>query len=297
MDRYEKILTRLRNGERIVIDGATGTEVERRGVPNIENAWSSGGAISHPVIVRDIHEEYIRCGAEVVISNTFATTRHALRDGGVENQFAELNRRGVELACEARDLAQRPDVLVAGGVSYWSFTGNHPSLGELEQDVTTQCKIMQEAGADLLMLEMMVDIDRMLVTLKGAQSCSLPVWVGLTCEPGADNKMCLRGGEPLEAALAALSNLDVPLVSIMHTDVKYIDECLNVMDEHWQGLVGVYAHVGRFVNNSWLYDETISPASYAGHCSRWMNQNVSVIGGCCGIVGEHIAALTDLKAG
>ena len=297
MNRYEKLLTRLHDGERIIIDGATGTEVERRGVPNIENAWSSGGAVSHPDIVRDIHDEYIRHGAEVIISNTFATTRHALRDGGVEHQFEELNRRGVELACEGRELAGQPDVLVAGGVSYWSFTGNHPSLGELEKDVATQCRIMKEAGADLLMLEMMVEIDRMLVTLKSAQASLLPVWVGLTCAPGADGTMCLRNGEPLSEALAVLKDLDVPLVNIMHTDVEYVDQCLDVMDDHWHGLIGVYAHVGRFVDNSWVYDETISPSHYAGHCSRWISHNVNVIGGCCGIVGEHIAALTELKAG
>ena len=78
LERYETIRQRLAAGERILIDGATGTEVERRGVPQLENAWNGGGALSHPDIVRDIHLDYIREGAEIVISNTFATTRHAL---------------------------------------------------------------------------------------------------------------------------------------------------------------------------------------------------------------------------
>lgn len=287
-------MARLHNGERIVIDGATGTEAERRGVPTIENAWSGGGVLSHSDIVRDIHEEYIRCGAEVVISNTFATTRHALRDAGLEKDFEALNRRGVELVCEARDKTERADVLVAGGVSYWSFTGNHPSLDVLHKDVAKQSMIMKEAGADLLLLEMMVDIDRMQVTIEAAQSSGLPVWAGLTCEPDTDGTMCLRNGEPLVDALAALSNTDIPLVSIMHTDVKYIDVCLDVLEQHWDRLVGVYAHVGEFKDGQWVFDFTITPHDYATHSARWIQKNVQIIGGCCGILPEHICALESI---
>ena len=294
MTRYDKLMLRLRDGERIVIDGATGTEAERRGVPTVKHAWSGGGVLSHPDIVRDIHEEYIRCGAEIIISNTFATTRHALRDGGLEKDFELVNQRGVELACEARDKTERPDTLVAGGISYWSYTGNHPPLDVLLADVSTQSRIMKEAGADLLMLEMMVDIDRMKVTIEAAQSSYLPVWAGLTCEPDDNGTMCLRNGESLVDALAVIAKTDIPLVSIMHTDVKYIDACLDVIEQHWDGLVGVYAHVGEFVDGNWVFDFTITPHDYATHSARWVNHNVQIIGGCCGILPEHICALESI---
>ena len=232
MTRYDRILDRLRRGERIVIDGATGTELERRGVPQLDNAWNGGGALSHPDITRTIHEDYIRAGAEIIISNTFATSRHALRDAGVEHDFEDYNRRGIELAQEARDHLQEPDVLVAGGVAYWSWTGNHPPLDDLRAGVTEQAAIMARAGADLLMLEMMVEIDRMLVTLEAAQTSGLPVWAGFTCEPGASGQMCLLNGEPLTAALDAIAGRNVALVSIMHTEVDHIDACLDILEEH-----------------------------------------------------------------
>ena len=155
-------MNRIANGERILIDGATGTEVERRGVPQLENAWNGGGALSHSDVLRSVHEDYIREGAEIVIANTFATHRHALRDAGVEHQFEAFNRRGVELAMEARERMQAPDVLVAGGLSYWSWSGNWPAPEGLRTSTEEQASIMAKAGADLLMLEMMVDIDRML---------------------------------------------------------------------------------------------------------------------------------------
>lgn len=89
MSRYEELHKRLRNGAQIMIDGGTGTEVERRGVPQLENAWNGGGALSHPDIVRGIHEDYIRNDAQIVISNTFATSRNLLEDAGVPEFFED----------------------------------------------------------------------------------------------------------------------------------------------------------------------------------------------------------------
>ena len=96
MSRYSKLMDRIEAGEQVFIDGATGTEIERRGVPQLDNAWNGGGALSHPEILRAVHEDYIRAGAEIVISNTFATLKSALRDAGLEKDFDAYNRRGVE---------------------------------------------------------------------------------------------------------------------------------------------------------------------------------------------------------
>lgn len=294
MKPYDKLMQRIRAGERILINGATGTEIERRGVPQLDNAWNGGGALSHPDIVRNVHEDYMRHGAEVIISNTFATTRHALRDAGVEHQFDDLNRIGVELAVEARDRVQKPNVLVAGGISYWSWTGTHPALDVLRADVERQAGLMAKAGTDLLMLEMMVEIDRMLVTLEAAETTGLPVWIGITCEPDAGGRMCLRNGEPLVDALAELKIRNIPMVSIMHTDVIHIDGCLEVLKNHWSGPIGVYAHSGRSIGNKWTYDNGISPDDYATAAKRWLENGVQVIGGCCGVRVPHIEALSKM---
>ena len=282
MNRYDNLMHRVGNGERILIDGATGTEIERRGVPQLDNAWNGGGAMSHPDILREVHEDYIRCGAEIIITNTFATSRHALLDAGVEDQFEILNRRGVELAIEARENMNKPNVLVAGGISYWSWTLRHPELEDLRDGVEEQAEIMAKAGVDHLMLEMMIDIDRMMVTLEAALTVGLPVWVGLTCEPDATNTMCLRNGDKLIDALAAIKDKDVRLISIMHTEVKHVDACLDIIQNHWTGPIGVYAHTGAMVDYKWIFDNTISAENYAAESEQWLARGVQVIGGCCG---------------
>ena len=293
-DRYYNLMQRIAAGECILIDGATGTEVERRGVVKNKKIWNGAGALSDPDVVRQIHEDYLRHGAEIVISNTFGNSRCALENAGLGQQFEFLNRRGVELATEARDNAGTPDALVAGGITHWVWTGAPPTLDELYSGVTEQAAIMKQAGADLLMLEMMVDIRRMLVTLEAAQSSGLPVWTGLSCEPKADGVMHLLEGEPLIDALAELQDKQVPLISVMHTEVAYIDECLDIIQENWSGRIGVYANAGCSIDSDWVFDGIISPEDYATACKRWLDRGVQVIGGCCGIRTEHIQAIREI---
>ncbi len=294
MGRYDRLMDRIASGERILIDGATGTEIERRGVPQLDNAWNGGGAMSHPEILRTVHEDYLREGAEIVISNTFATHRSALRDAEVEDQFEFLNRRGVELAIEARERKRLPDVLVAGGISYWSWAGNWVEPDDLRADAEEQASTMARAGADLLMLEMMVDLESMLGILEAAQSSGLPVWVGLSCRPDETGAMSLLRGGTLAEALRVLDGRNVPLVNIMHTEVDDIDACLEIVNNHWQGPVGVYAHSARWKGQAGIFDNTIPPSDYAVCAKSWLEQGVQIIGGCCGLGVDHIRALKPL---
>ncbi|MBW8010490.1 MAG: homocysteine S-methyltransferase family protein [Chloroflexi bacterium] len=294
MKQYNALMRRLQDGERILIDGATGTEIDRRGVPMLENAWNGGGAMTHPDIVRQVHEDYIRQGAQIVISNTFSTSRHVLQDAGLEEHFEMLNRRGVELAREARTNIQTPNVLVAGGITHWSFSDNIPPHDQLQANIEEQAAIMAEAGADLIMLEMMVDVERMLVLLEAAKKSGLPVWVGFSCELDEQGVVRLLDGPTLAEGIQAIKHKDVAVVCIMHTEVENIDACLDVLQENWSGLIGVYAHSGEFVAPNWVFNDVISPEDYASAVKHWLQRGVQVIGGCCGIGVEHIALLKDI---
>jgi homocysteine S-methyltransferase len=297
MNSYQAFMQRLQEGDRILIDGATGTEIEKRGVPMVDNAWNGGGALTHPEIVRQVHEDYIRYGAEVVITNTFSTSRHVLQDAGLEEHFEKLNRRGVELAREARSNMQAPDVLVAGGITHLSFTRQVPPLPRLRANIEAQAAIMAEAGADLIMLEMMMDVDRMLILLEAAQKSGLPVWVGFSCKLDEAGIPHLLDGPTFVEGLEAIKDKGVPLVFIMHTEVEDIEACLDDLQENWSGPIGVYAHSGRFEAPNWVFDDTISPEEYALAAKPWVERGVQVIGGCCGIGVEHIAVLKDVVEG
>lgn len=292
MSRYDDLMARIASGEKVLIDGATGSEMDRRGVQRHANGWLGGAALSDPDVLRDVHAEYINIGANLIISNTFATHRTVLRDAGAEDDFEALNRRSVELCVEARDAGDRPEVVVAAGISHWSFIDNDPSLDELERNAIEQATIMTNAGAELIMLEMMVSIDRMKRLIVAAKSTGLPVWVGFSVggeagELADPNVMSLRTGELLTEAVQSLDGLGIDLINIMHTDVALIDQCLDDMFQHWSGPIGVYAH-------SWPEDEVISPADYAVAGRRWLDRGACLIGGCCGTEPSHMVELAKL---
>ena len=211
MNCYEKFLSRLLKGEKILIDGGTGTEVERRGVPQLKNAWNAGGALTHPDIIRGIHSDFIKEGAEIIISNTFATCKHLMKDAECVNDFELVNKRSVELAVEARNDLKKDDVLVAGGISHWSFTNKLPSLKDLEEGASEQATIMKDAGADLILLEMMIDIEQMMVTYEAAKSSGLPTWIGLTCEAHDKRRSLFKRRRPAYPS----SCLTYPMISPM----------------------------------------------------------------------------------
>ena len=288
MKKYNETIRKMSAGECLLIDGATATEMERRGVPQLKNAWNGGGAMSHPDILKDIHKSYILSGAKVVISNTFATCKHTLEDAQEVHNFEKLNADAVKLAKAACSELGKEDVLVAGGISYWSFTGNHPSLFQLKSNISEQAQILADSGAELLMLEMMVDIDRMLVTLQAALETNLPVWVGLSCHKNQNNQICLLNGEPLEKAVKSLTGTNVDLISIMHTDVDYVEECLEILSSEWTGLTGVYAHSGQMKDGDWTFNDVIGKEEYSRHVSSWIQRGVNLVGGCCGITTDHM---------
>lgn len=296
MSAYESLMKRIKNGERILIDGATGTEVQLRGVPLLEHAWNGGGALTHPEVVRSVHEDYIRHGAEIIISNTFGNSFHALEDAGMADKFDFFNRRGVELAVEVRESLAKPNVLVAGGITHWSWTGRHPGLQQLGAKVAQQAQIMAEAGADLIMLEMMAFIDRTRVLIEASLASGLPVWVGVSCKKDYSGNIVLQEGELLADMIEVIKEYDIPLVSIMHTEVEDIDDCLDVLMKNWQGAVGVYAHSGKWDGDNIIYNSMISPLDYAEASKRWLDRGVQVIGGCCGIGPDHIHSLAAIMS-
>ena len=109
---------KLAAGDVIVLDGATGTEVARLGAEMNPAAWCAVANRTHPDTVRRVHESYLEAGADVIITNTFATCRHVLDGAGLGDETVAINRRAVELAREARDRVS-PDrpVAVAGSMS------------------------------------------------------------------------------------------------------------------------------------------------------------------------------------
>ena len=100
--KHAGMLDPLATNRVVLVDGGMGTELEARGARMDNEAWSGLANLEEPGLVREIHEDYIRAGADLVIANTFPANRAALAAGGFGDRVEEVNRAAVAAAVEAR---------------------------------------------------------------------------------------------------------------------------------------------------------------------------------------------------
>ena len=115
-NRYSSVIDRLSNGEIIIIDEATGSELENLGVQMV-NTWC-GTASLETDILKQIHKDYIASGSQIVKNNTYASIRMILESGGVGEKFEEINLSAINAAKDARNESGRDDILIAGSLSH-----------------------------------------------------------------------------------------------------------------------------------------------------------------------------------
>ena len=290
---------RLRSGDVIVIDGATGTELQARGVPMQRIGWSSLTQLDYPDILEGLHREYIQAGASVITKNTFAAARHMLEPGGIGHRLKEINTRAVEIAQRARDASGQP-VAIAGSISAYmadSFDPNWLEPGRLYATYEEQVEILVERGVDLIICEMMQRPDISVPAVKAAVSAGVPVWLGLTCKRSRNTGELETFDYPnhsFRETVEALADEPVSLVCLMHTAVNDIEAGLALLREYWDEPFGVYPESGFYTEPYWNFVDVIDPANLVTHASRWVNQHgVRVVGGCCGIGVEHIRKLKE----
>ena len=301
---------RLNQGEIIILDGATATEVEKRGVPLHDLTWSAYSLLTHPEIVREVHRTYIEAGADIITTNTYATNRNVLAPAGMGGDVQRLNALAVTLAREAREQSatSRP-VLIAGSISTESARpGFYFGRGRLDLQLPTeqqaranyreQAEIMAEAGAELIVLEMMRDIPQTTYALEAALSTGLPVWVGFSTRMSGDGSRVLLQDSPEEGptladALEAIRPLGCSVVSVMHTTARETTPALAELRRHWQGPTGAYPNSTGTATSRWDLQDTETPESLLAEAREWVKMGVQIIGGCCGIGPEHIRAFRE----
>ena len=288
---------RMGEGAVVVLDGATGTELEKRGVPMDDAAWCAAALVTHPETVRRVHEDYIRAGADVVITNTFPTSRHVLEPAGLGDRFRELNELAVDLAKQARENAAERPVYLAGSIS--TFSARHdnslqPSEVEARANYREQAEVLAGAGVDLITLEMLRDVRQAGYAVEGAAATGLPLWAGFSCKQRGDGTVVLWDGEStLAEALEEVPLSGVSVVSVMHTLVEDVPAALDEVAIGWDGLVGAYPHAGRFVMPNWQFTDEISPRDFGDESVKWLDAGALAVGGCCGIGPDHIRVLRE----
>jgi S-methylmethionine-dependent homocysteine/selenocysteine methylase len=280
----------------VLIDGATGTELQRRGVPMDKIAWSGAAVLSHPDTVRETHEDYIRAGAKVVITNTFGSARQMLEPAGYGDQVEAVIRDAVKLARQARDNVAEQAVAVAGSISTEPPGFDRDAFFSPEKELAAYREAaghLADAGVDLIALEMIVETNHASRALQAAFETKLPVWLGVGCKKTEDGKIVSFDHTDLEfaAVLDALIPMEPTVVNIMHSEIEAIPQAIELVRQRWSGPIGVYPESGYFTKPNWNFVDVISPTDLVTEALGWVAAGVRLLGGCCGTSPDHIKAL------
>ena len=305
---YEKLKQRLDSGEIVILDGGTGSELQKRGADMDPAAWCGAATLENEKLLADIHGDYIRAGADVVTANTYAASRVMLAPAGYGDKVEEINRSAVEAALAAREAAPAGrSVLVAGSLSHMTpvavGTSKYdpallPSDAALAEAFGELAGILKAAGVDVIILEMMYHPGRAKFALEAALATGLPVWFGLSARRAEDRRV-LSFDNTVDAPVDDIARLipasGVDVAGCMHTAPDIVGEALEGLRRHFAGPMMAYPDSGYFEMPDWRFVDVVAPARLEEFYRGWIRVGVQVIGGCCGLSVAHIDAAARVR--
>ena len=164
--------------------------------------------------------------------------------------------------------------------------------------MSEQALILADAGCDFILLEMMYDPRLISVTLDAALDADLPIWFGLSSRRGADGRLLSfdsRSDTPLELVVSMIPAV-VDVSGVMHTTAETISPSIEMVRRTHAGPLMAYPESGYFKQPDWQFVDIITPEQFQGFVEVWITAGVQVIGGCCGLGPEHIAAAAEMMS-
>lgn len=300
---YEDLNKRLQTGDIVLLDGGTGTELEKRGAKMDPEAWCGPATLENVDVLEAVHRDYITAGADIITANTYASSRLMLEPAGYAGHFEETNRTAVAAAHRAREASGRDDVLVAGSLSQMcpiTADSDHPDMTREPPPETMRAAfrelafLLRDSGCDLILLEMMYYPHRFALALEAALETGLPVWVGFAVRRDAQNRIVGFAPErsvPFSELLSVLGDADVQAAGLMHTPANVIGDAITELRQRYDGPLMAYPDSGYFRMPHWQFEDVIEPEALVEFARSWVGSGVNILGGCCGLSPEHIAAL------
>jgi 5-methyltetrahydrofolate--homocysteine methyltransferase len=280
----------IKTGRTLISDGATGTNLQKRGLPR--GVSGETWVLEQPEQILRLHRDFIEAGSDIILTCTFGASSVHLEQAGMGGRVEEVNRRAAELA---RQAVEGTHVLVAGSIGP---TGQLlKPYGPLEEEAAqasfaAQAKLLAEAGVDLLVIETQFDLTEARLAVLGARSSTtLP----LVCSFSYDRGMrTMMGVKPSQAG-RELADLGVDVVGI---------NCGRSLDENRNALKELRAAVTLPIwfkpnaglprlddNGSPVYD--VSPEQMGFFACEWVEAGAQVVGGCCGTSAEHLRQISQ----
>lgn len=276
----------------LILDGATGTELQKRGYTG--DVCAEQWTLEHPEAIIDIQRGYVDSGSQVLYTPTFGANRRKLEEHGIFNRTEDYNRRLASLS----EQAANGKALRAGDISptgaFLAPLGD-VSFEELVDIYTQQAAGLERAGVDLFVIETMMTLSDARAAVLAVRSVSdKPVFVTFTCD---ENGRSISGGD-VTAALVVLQGMGIDAFGLncsagpeqMLPQLRRLREYARV-----PLIAKPNAGMPQIVDGKAVYDCT--PEEFVALIPDMLRTGVAVFGGCCGTTAAHIAALRDALDG
>ena len=286
----------------ILLDGGMGQELINRNASGQGVLWSAKALFDHPEAVQAVHEDYIRAGADVITTNSYACIRNNFEPEGLESRLGEMNRLAAELAHRARDTVGRP-VLIAGSMGPQNGSYRPDLVGSYDE---TEALYREQAeflapSVDFFICETLSCLLEARAAVTAAMSTGKPVWLSWSVEDsGVAN---LRSGESIRDAWADIANSRVSAVLLNCSPPEAISKVLPELVSICDLPVGAYANAFTPIPEKWDFHgeksippsrTDVTPKAYADHAADWLKAGARIIGGCCEVGPAHISRLNQV---
>jgi S-methylmethionine-dependent homocysteine/selenocysteine methylase/SAM-dependent methyltransferase len=309
--RYARISQLIASEQCVMLDGATGTElIDVRGErPEVdEHLWGVTAVLDAPDAVRAVHRRYAEIGCDVISTNTWGLPT-ALRHGGPKVwessgpvHWMDVARRGVRLArAAAEDSGRGDEVAVA-----FSINGD-VDTADSRETVRLLARAFEHDRPDVILLETLSLVrGSTYSTVEALLETGLPVWLSFRrCRHGVCGVYGEHWGGPegdsFGRAARRFEEMGVGALMVNCVPPDHVTGMLSWLRDFTDVPLGVYPNLGYLSAAGWRHEASIGGAEFADLAREWRTEGAQLIGGCCGVGPEHLAAavpaLTDTKPG
>ena len=291
-----------------ILDGGMGQELLARGMEPNGTLWSANALLEkkYHKLLLDTHLDFIKSGAEVIVTNTFTLRRKRLRDNKIEDKFEYLNKKAGEIAKKTKEFY--PHVLVAGGLPPQNDTyeADTRDSNEIREDFFEQAKILNPF-VDFFYLDVLSSVKEINLGIEAITSFNKPYLIGAHISEGTKlpsnenisdiitkiNHKNLLGlilscisPENYEKNLNEIKNLGIPFVFKLNAFITTVSK---------SGYIVKYAKSSGNPNEFLGQRKDLTPKKMLEFVKKFKDAGATILGGCCETRPDHIKEMSMLK--
>ncbi len=291
----------------VVLDGGVATELERLGsrvAPPDPELWGTWALFRAPNAVLDVHRAYVGAGCNVLSTDTWSilsAPERELRQGqaGGAVHWMDVARLGIRLARRAIEEGDRVnECAVAFAIS--EEVNSPQRRGTIE----LLASVFADEPPDLILLETLTLVrdPETFETVERLLETGLPVWLSFRrCRHGVCGVFGQHWGPPegdlFGRVARRFEEMGIGALLINCLPVDHVPGMISWLRDFTELPLGVYPNLGHLAGSRWRFDDEIGPEAFAELALAWREEGAQIMGGCCGVTAEHIAALARAVAG